>query len=431
MNYQDEPHGVFFMIDNKSFYASVESVQRGLNPLKSILVVMSEQENTNGGLILATSPNAKKIFHISNVDRRYDLPDDPRLIVVPPRMNLYISKSLLINHIFTHFVAEEDLYPYSIDESILDVTHSWKLFGSSPLEVAKLIQRTVRKKTGLYTSIGIGENPLQAKLALDIYAKKAHNLIFQVTYETFTKKFWSISQLTSFWSIGKKTETRLNHLGIYTLADLAHTNPFKLKKEMGIIGTQLFALSWGIDRSQLNEQTPTKNSSIGNSQILPRDYLKQSEIEVVIKEIGQQVASRIRHIHKTTACVHLGIGFSLSSIENNYSGFSHELKILPTDNSQLLITQLLFIFRNFWQGEPIRRISVSYSRLSPKRGDQLTFFEDTNIQLKKIEFDSLIDQIRDKFGAKTIMYANSLQKGGTFIQRQNLVGGHNGGNSFE
>lgn len=146
MNYQDEPHGVFFMIDNKSFYASVESVQRGLNPLKSILVVMSEQENTNGGLILATSPNAKKIFHISNVDRRYDLPDDPRLIVVPPRMNLYISKSLLINHIFTHFVAEEDLYPYSIDESILDVTHSWKLFGSSPLEVAKLIQRTVRKK---------------------------------------------------------------------------------------------------------------------------------------------------------------------------------------------------------------------------------------------------------------------------------------------
>ena len=88
----DEPHGVFFLIDNKSFYASCEAVARGLNPLKVPLVVLSEAENTNGGLILATSPEAKRLFHLkANVSRKRDLPNDPRLWVVPPRMNLYIN----------------------------------------------------------------------------------------------------------------------------------------------------------------------------------------------------------------------------------------------------------------------------------------------------------------------------------------------------
>ena len=113
MNYDREPHGVYFMIDNKSFYASVESVAREDDPLESVIVVMSEAKNTNGGLILAASPKAKELFGITNVSRCRDLPDDSRLKVVPPRMNLYIKKNLQINEIFTQFVADEDCYPYS------------------------------------------------------------------------------------------------------------------------------------------------------------------------------------------------------------------------------------------------------------------------------------------------------------------------------
>ena len=134
-DYSNEPRRVIFMIDNKSFYASVEAVQRGLNPLKAILVVMSETANTNGGLVLASSPRAKKIFGISNVTRRRDLPNDPRLIIVPPRMNLYIKYNLAINKIFQQFAAEEDIHPYPIDESLIDMNESWKLFGNSPYEV--------------------------------------------------------------------------------------------------------------------------------------------------------------------------------------------------------------------------------------------------------------------------------------------------------
>ncbi|QHO68016.1 DNA polymerase IV [Pediococcus pentosaceus] len=113
----DEPHGVFFLIDNKSFYASCEAVARGLNPLKVPLVVLSEVENTNGGLILATSPEAKHLFHLkANVSRKRNLPNDPRLWVVPPRMNLYIQRNLQINQIFHQFTTGKEVWPYSIIE---------------------------------------------------------------------------------------------------------------------------------------------------------------------------------------------------------------------------------------------------------------------------------------------------------------------------
>lgn len=430
MNYTDEPHGIFFLIDNKSFYASVESIERGLNPLQSILVVMSEQANTNGGLVLATSPKAKKLFGIRNVDRWRDLPHDQRLLIVPPRMNLYIRKSLAINQIFTHFAAENDIYPYSIDESILDMTHSWQLFGQTPQQAARCIQLAVRQQLGLYTTVGIGENPLQAKLALDLFAKHSPELIGTLTYQTFTKHVWPITDLTSVWSIGKQTAARLNHLGIHQIKSLALADPFELQKEFGIIGTQLFALAWGIDRSQLQESLPIKHHSLENSQVLPRDYTDQAEIEIVIREIGQQVASRLRHRHLVTSCLHLGIGFSLTA-KTDHPGFAHELKVSATDDTFEINRQLLFIFRRYWQYEPLRQIRIGLSQLSPKTGDQLSLFTPPEKQIKKVMFNQVIDQIRDRFGTSAIMYANSLGHGGTFRQRIGLVGGHNGGNSFE
>lgn len=432
INYATEPHGVFFLIDNKSFYASVESVERGLNPLRSILVVMSEQENTNGGLVLATSPQAKKLFGIRNVDRWRDLPKDPRLMVVPPRMNLYIKKNLAINQIFSQFTTKEDIYPYSIDESILDMTHSWKLFGKTPQAAAHQIQVTVKKELGLYTTVGIGENPLQAKLALDLFAKNSPELLSSLTYHSFTTKVWPVTKLTSVWSIGHRTAGHLQRLGINSIGELAHTDPLALKHEFGIIGTQLFALAWGIDRSQLTEQLSPQGKSLSNSQVLPRDYFLKNEIEIVIKEICQQVAARMRYRHLCTDCIHLSIGYSLAAISTTgMSGFSHEKKILLTDDSFQLEQQLVNMFSESWSGDPVRKISVSFSHLISKRADQLNLFLPPKQQLKQIAFNRLIDQIRGQFGKGSIMYAASLAPGGTFKQRINLVGGHNGGNAFK
>ena len=432
MDYRKEPHGVYFLIDNKSFYASVEATLRGLNPLKELLVVMSEADSAGSGLILATSPMAKKIFHLkANVSRQRDLPQDPRLIVVPPRMNLYIKRNLQINNIFREFAAERDVWPYSIDESIIDMTHSWKLFGDSPKQVARLIQIKVRKELGLYTTVGIGDNPLQAKIALDIYAKHNPELIAEIHYQTVPEKIWTINELTDVWSIAKRTKKRLNRLGIHNMYELAHVNPFYLKQELGLIGEQLFAISWGIDRTNLSDELKPKNHSIGNSQVLPRDYFNQAEIETVIKEMGQQVASRLRHHHKQAGCISLTVTYSYSEDDSERGGFSVARNIDVTDKDWEINRTLIYMFENYWQGQPVRNLAVYSSKLVTKVAQQLDFFTPIQTQCAKEDKLAVIDQIRARYGFKSIVYANSLLKGGTAINRSSLVGGHNGGNAYE
>ncbi|KRN13630.1 ImpB MucB SamB family protein [Fructilactobacillus fructivorans] len=432
MDYDEEPHGVYFFIDNKSFYASCESVKRGLNPLRSILVVMSEQANTNGGLILAASPMAKKLFGISNVSRQRDLPNDPRLLIVPPRMNLYIKKNLQINDVFTEFTDENNILPYSIDESLLDMTHTWHLFGNSLRNVALKIQEEVRSRLGLYTTVGIGDNPVQAKIALDVYAKHDSDLVGEIHYKDVPNKIWNIQNLTSVWGIGKRTAANLNHLRIYNMNDLAHANPYLIKEKMGIIGLQLFATAWGIDRSNLRQPMHTKEKSYSNSQVLPRDYTSRSEIEIVIKEVASQVASRIRNHHLQTGWITLFIGFSFATKQvTGSSGFSQSMKINPTDDSYELGRDLTELFERNWNGEMIRNIGVEYVHLSPKVGEQLDLFRDNQRTIKQNVLNKTGDQIRKQFGNAALLNANSLCNGATAISRSNLVGGHNGGNSYE
>lgn len=432
MDYSKEPKGVFMVIDNKSFYASVECIQLGLNPLTASLVVMSDQDNTNGGLILASSPTAKKRFHITNVTRKRDLPWNDSLIVVPPRMNLYIQKNLAINKIFHEFTDEEHCFPYSIDETILDLTHTWHLFGDSPTQVARKIQKTVRQRLGLYTTVGIGDNPVQAKLALDLFAKHNKDLIGQLSYDTFAKNVWAIEPIDKIWSIGKHTAENLTKLGIHNLGELARTNPYQLKAHLGIMGYQLFAIAWGIDRAQLNQKMPIKDNGLSNSQVLPKDYKDKHELEVVITEIAEQVASRLRYRKKQTNCVHLYLGFSYVESEgSDRTSISHEQKITATSDNRELVGAVIDLFHKYWHGERIRNIGVSYTRLSSSNVQQLDIFADPEVQIKKAKVDEVIDEIRDKFGSTAIFKGHSLEKGATMLKRSELVGGHNGGNVYD
>ncbi|GKT04159.1 Y-family DNA polymerase [Furfurilactobacillus entadae] len=432
-DYDVEPRGVFFAVDNKSFYASVEASMRGWDPLDVCLVVMSEQENTNGGLILATSPEAKRRFNLrANVSRQRDLPEDASIKVVPPRMNLYIKRNLEINNVFRQFVADEDLWPYSIDESILDLTKSWRQFGASPVAVAQVIQHTVYERFGLYVTVGIGENPAQAKIALDIYAKHAENFIGQISYATVPQTIWCIKEMTSVWSIGRRTAEHLRRLGITNMNELAHANPYMLKQEMGMIGAQLFALSWGIDRAELRERVDVKSAGFSNSQVLPRDYDDQHEIELVIKEIGEQLASRLRGHEKLTASVSLSIGFSYGVKERTgRGGFHQQLRLDATNDHEEIVRGLTYLFRKHWHGEAVRNIAVAGANLSAVTYRQLNLFVDPEAQEKKHQVEATIDDLRHRFGFKALVYARSTETGGTALDRAALVGGHNGGNAYD
>ena len=433
-DYRYEPHNVIFMIDNKSFFASCEAIRLGKNPMEVCLAVVSHQPGANydSGLIMAASPLAKKKYGLSNVMRVRDLPsreEAPDLILTPPHMNLYIKRSIEVMGIFQKYAADEDVHMYSIDEGMIDMTKSWKLFGSDPYYVARKIQKEIHDKLGLYTTCGIGENPLLAKLAMDIEAKHRSSMIAYWHYLDVPDTVWKIKELEDAWGINKRTARRLRKLKINTMYDLAHTSPQVLRDEFGVIGEQLFAESWGVDRSIISQRYHPKSKSYGNAQVLPRNYYNQREIEIVIREIGEQVAARIRFRGLQAGQVSLSIGYALD--EGKRKGFSAQKKITPTNISHDIVKILLNIFRNNWEKEAVRTISVSLSRLGEDKSMQLSMLEPVELQLKRHKLDSVIDDIRKKYGFTSLVKASSLAKGATAIQRSKLVGGHNGGNSYE
>ncbi|BDP82634.1 Y-family DNA polymerase [Enterococcus faecium] len=432
-DYSREPVNDYFLIDMKSFYASVECIERNLDPMTTPLIVMSRSDNTGSGLTLASSPTAKKKYHITNVSRATDLPYPlpKELHIVPPRMNLYIKKNMEVNQIFRKYVADEDLLIYSIDESILKVTKSLNLFTSSGTrserrrELAKIIKDEIQKETGLIATVGIGDNPLLAKLALDNEAKSSKEFIAEWSYETVPEKIWKINEMTDFWGIGSRMKKRLNHMGIMSIEDLANWNPYTIKSQLGVIGLQLYFHTNGIDRTDIAiPPEPTKEKSYGNSQVLPKDYTRREEVELVVKEMAEQVAIRIRQHNCKTGCVRLAIG---TSILEEKSGFSHQMKIPITDNTKELQNYCLFLFNKFYEGQEVRHIGVTYSRLVYTDSLQLDLFSDPRKKIAEENLDRIIDKIRQKYGFTAIIHASSMLEGARSITRSTLIGGHAGG----
>ena len=272
-----------------------------------MLVVMSTADNTGSSLVLVASPMAKKTLGISNVSRAYEVDQSyPGLLIVPLEWNLYIERNMEINNIFRNYVADEDLLIYSIDETILDVTKTLNLFFPSPTLsrsekrklMAKKIQQHVYNQMGLFVTVGAGDNPLLAKLALDNESKHTRDLYAEWTYQDVQDKVWNIHPITEFWGIGNRMKKQLQRCGIENTRHLAEANPWLLNERLGVMGLQLYHHAWGIDRTIISEPAPrTQEKSYGNSQVLPRDYMKQHEVELVLKEMVEQVATRIRRHH--------------------------------------------------------------------------------------------------------------------------------------
>lgn len=434
-DYTKEPSRDILCIDCKSFYASVEAVERGLDPLTVKLVVMSypsdDPKERGSGLILASSPAAKAAYGITNVSRARDLPFPyPKdLIIASPRMNYYMRKNMEINNIYRQFVDDKNHHVFSVDESFLDVTDSLKLFGvKTAREMARLIQREVYFKTGIYTTVGIGDNPLLAKFALDNESKKSPDMKAEWRYKDIPSKLWPITDITDICGIGKKTAVKLYKLGIDSMYDLAHYDYFVLKEKFGVLGTQLFAHAWGIDRSFLGQSTKPKSKSIGNSQVLNKDYSIRSEVEIVIREMADQVATRLRRSGAKTESISLWIGYSIGYIDQNgKTGFHQQMKVPKTNSTKEIAAYLLQIFHKHYCGQVIRHVGVNAAKLSYTTSLQLDLFTDPQELVNDAKVDFLVDVIRKKYGFKSIYRASSKLPGGRAIARSSLVGGHAGG----
>ncbi|EOI55419.1 hypothetical protein I592_01339 [Enterococcus gilvus ATCC BAA-350] len=399
---------------------------------------MSTADNTSG-LILASSPAAKKILGIRNVARKWELPtpeENPavkNLIVVPPRMRYYISENLKIQNVVRNYAPDKDIMWYSIDECVVDLTQSLNYFvpDSSLNRAQKLdivsqrIQQDILRATGIFSTVGMSNsNPLLAKLALDNEAKKNHNMRALWNYRDVQTKVWSIPEMDDFWGIGGRMKRNLEFMQIKSIKDLANASPERLHRKFGIMGLQLYHHANGIDRSKLQKPYVAKSKNIGNSQVLPRDY-RGDEIPLVVREMAEQVAIRLRREGAKTTTVHLFIGYSK---DEGKRGFGRQTKISATNDTQQLAESLLFLFNKFYDGRSfIRNIGVTYSNLVYDGGDQLDLFEDPFEQEKRIKIDQVTDKIREKYGFVSIVRASSTLENGRSIKRAGLVGGHNGG----
>lgn len=270
-------------------------------------------------------------------------------------MELYIEKNLEIQHIFQNYASIEDILPYSIDEGFLDLTGSLNYFIPDKNltkqekldQVSAMIQREIFHKTGIYSTVGMSNaNPLLAKLALDNEAKYAANM----------RANWSYGDV----EIGRRMAKRLNKLGIQSIKQLANSNPDLLKRELGVLGVDLFFHANGIDESNVHQPYRPKATSLGNSQILPRDYYKQEEIELVLAEMAEQVAIRLRRARKKTALAAIQLGYAKTSYSQRLQA---QKTIEPSSSTKILQGHVLKLFRQKYLGGSIRSVAVSYGRL--------------------------------------------------------------------
>jgi DNA polymerase V len=421
MDYSAVPKRDILCIDNRSFFASVECVKRGLDPLTTFLVVMSHSDRP-GGLVLAATPKMKEVFKIKTGSRRFELPDDPRILIVPPRMNLYLKVNHMIQQIFLRYVPSAFLRPFSIDECFFDVTGSHALFGTTE-EIAKRIQSDILNELRLHVTIGMGDNLLLAKLALDNAAKKNHEGLAEWRYDNIKETVWQIPNLTDFVGIGERMARRLYGLNIYSIFELSQASSSLLKHKLGVIGTELFYHAHGLDFSRIDEKYVPSEKSFGKSQILERDYDKPEEVAIVIREMTEEIAMRLRESFLDTSTVYLSIGYSKYSA---LKGFRKQVKIQPTNASQVLVNNVLTIFWEQVAEEPIRSVSISCGTLTPKKGLQLNLFEPAEKSLQQQQLDRTIDKIRKRYGFQAMMHASSLAEGATGLKRSSFVGGHQG-----
>jgi DNA polymerase V len=409
-------------IDLKSFYASVECAIRGLNPFTTPLVV-ADNSRSNGSVVLAVTPYLKR-RGVPSRCRLYELPNDKDIIYAKPRMNVYLEYSTKIIGIYLQYVSLEDMHIYSVDEVFLDITSYLSYYKKTKEELALMILQDVYDQTNIPATCGIGPNMLISKLALDLESKHSPNFIASWDYQDIPNKLWPVKPLSDMWGIGHNMERNLNRMGIYSVGDLANFSRKKLKKFYGIMGEELYFHAHGIDQSIISEKLVYKpvEKSVGMGQMLYKDY-QGDEILQIFLEMTDEVTKRLRIKNRKAYTVHLSIMYS----KTHYGGFSRQITLpFPTVSEAEIYNACLSLFDQFYDGSPIRKVSIRLSQLVEEMHIQLNLFEDVNQKITEQKLSRSLDHIRLKYGKTSVFRGSSLTEESTFLSRSKMIGGHNG-----
>ena len=350
---------IYLCIDLKSFYASVECIERNLDPMTTNLVV-ADSSRTEKTICLAVSPALRtngipgrpRLFEVIqkvrtvNEDRRrkapggrlkgesYDacaLKAHPELglayIVAPPRMALYIEYSTKIYDIYLKYIAPEDIHVYSIDEVFMDITGYLNTYHLTAYELAMRIIRDILHSAGITATVGIGTNMYLAKIAMDIKAKKMLPdkdgvRIAELDEMSYRRELWAHTPLTDFWRVGRGTANKLEANGLYTMGDIARYSlsnfgEEKLYQLFGVNAELLIDHAWGWEPCTITDVKAYKpeNKSIGSGQVLhcPYDFNKA---KLIVREMTELLALDLVEKRLVTDQVVLTVGYDIENLKN-------------------------------------------------------------------------------------------------------------------
>lgn len=357
----------YIAIDLKSFYASVECVDRGLDPLDTNLVV-ADPTRTEKTICLAVSPSLKsygipgraRLFEAIqkvrevNAQRKYKAPGhsfshesyfhselikDPSaeltFITAPPRMAHYMEISTRIYNVYLKYIAPEDIHVYSIDEVFIDATDYLKTYGLTPRELAMKMVLDVLETTGITATAGVGTNLYLCKIAMDIYAKhcepdKNGVRIAELDEMSYRRILWDHRPLTDFWRVGRGISKKLEEHGMYTMGDVArcsvgresdYYNEDLLYKLFGVNAELLIDHAWGWEPTEISDikSYRPESSSLSSGQVLQEPY-EFSKAKLVLKEMADLLSLELVSKRIVTDQIVLTVGYDIESLKKSYSG---------------------------------------------------------------------------------------------------------------
>lgn len=452
-------------IDLKSFFASVECILRGLDPLKAKLVV-ADESRTEKTICLAVTP-ALKAYGIPGRARLFEVNQKVREVqrrtgekieftIAKPQMAKYVEYSTKVYNVYLKYVSAEDIHAYSIDECFLDLTRYLKLYKKTARELVKTIIQDVFTTTGITATGGIGTNLYLCKIAMDVMAKHVEAdadgvRIAELDEISYRKQLWSHRPITSFWQVGRGIAERLENCrlnagrGIYTMGDIARVsvkNPEALYKLFGVNAEILIDHAWGYEPCTIADikKAKPRNRSTGEGQVLQDPY-PFDKARLVVREMVDTVSmTLIAHDLVTNAMV-LTVGYDRENVDKGiYRGetvMDVYGRVLPkpahgtanigyyTSSQSVMADAVMKLFDRIVDPKlSVRRLNLVAADIVDASHEQYDLFTDVKKQereKKRLKAELLI---KKRFGKNAIVKGMDLQEGATTIERNGQIGGH-------
>lgn len=414
---------VYLCIDLKTFFASVECVERNLDPFKVNLAV-ADKERGKGALCLAISPKLKALG-IKNRCRLFEIPSYLDLIIAKPRMKLYMQYAANIYEIYLKYVCDDDIHVYSIDEAFLDISTYFKLYRKTPLQMARMIIDDIFETTGITATAGIGSNLYLSKVALDISAKHNPSNIGILNEHLYKQTLWHHQPITDFWHVGRGIAKRLAKYQIFDMAGVAFCDEKILYQEFGVNAKYLIDHAWGKEPTtiaQIKKYQP-ENNSISHSQVLFEDYSYDDAL-LAMKEMVELKVLDLVEQHLVTRHIALYVGYSNKKIKA--TGGSLKIGVC-TNSYRILLSEFITLYkRTTHLNCPIRRLGISFGGVIDEKYEAYDLFSDYQEIEKERKLQEALINIKGRYGKNAVFKGMDLLEKATTLKRNKLIGGHNG-----